>query len=87
MNVIKKDAKFLTEESELITKIKKIESSPNNEEFKMEEYLLRLEQIIDNKIFIYSDLKNKLDVYKDHIKQEDEMRKANPQLLIDASEL
>ena len=87
MNVIKKDAKFLTEESELITKIKKIESSPNSEEFKMEEYLLRLEQIIDNKIFIYSDLKNKLDVYKDHIKQEDEMRKEHPQFLVDASEL
>ena len=71
MNVIKEDAKFLTEESELITKIKRIENNPEDEDFKMEEYLIRLEQIIDKKIFMYSGLKNKLDVYKDHIKQEE----------------
>ena len=87
MNVIKEDAKFLTEESELITKIKRIENNPEDEDFKMEEYLIRLEQIIDKKIFMYSGLKNKLDVYKDHIKQEDEMRKEHPQLFVDAAEL
>ena len=87
MNVIKEDAKFLTEESELITKIKRIENNPEDEDFKMEEYLIRLEQIIDKKIFMYSGLKNKLDIYKEHIKQEDEMRKEHPQLFVDAAEL
>ena len=87
MNVIKEDAKFLTEESELITKIKRIENNPEDEDFKMEEYLIRLEQIIDKKIFMYLGLKNKLDIYKEHIKQEDEMRKEHPQLFVDAAEL
>ena len=87
MNVIKEDAKFLTEESELITKIKRIENNPEDEDFKMEEYLIRLEQIIDKKIFMYSGLKNKLDIYKEHIRQEDEMRKEHPQLFVDAAEL
>ena len=74
MNVIKDDAKILTEEGELITKIKGI-NSDLNEEFTMDEYLNRLEMIIDKKINMYSDLKDKLDIYKEHIKEEDEMRK------------
>ena len=52
MDVIKQDAKMLTEEGELITKIKGIEYSEEN--FSMEEYLKRLEKIIDKKIDIYS---------------------------------
>ena len=74
VNVIKDDAKILTEEGELITKIKGI-NSDLNEEFTMDEYLNRLEMIIDKKINMYSDLKDKLDIYKEHIKEEDEMRK------------
>lgn len=85
MSVIKDDAKMLTEEGELITKIKGI--GGNDEEFKMDEYLYRLEQLIDKKIFLYTHLKDKLDIYKDHIKEEDEMRKKNPQLFIDVAEI
>ena len=73
MDVIKQDAKMLTEEGELITKIKGIEDSEEN--FNMEEYLKRLENILDKKIDIYSGLQGKIDVYKQHIKDEEKMRK------------
>ena len=43
MDVIKQDAKMLTEEGELITKIKGIED--NEENFNMDEYIKRLEKI------------------------------------------
>ena len=86
MNVIKDDAKILTEEGELITKIKGI-NSDLNEEFTMDEYSNRLEMIIDKKINMYSDLKDKLDIYKEHIKEEDEMRKKNPKLFVETADL
>ena len=83
MNVIKNDAKMLTDEGELITKIKGL----NNEYYSMDEYVIELEQMIDKKISLYSDLKGKLNIYKKHIKEEDEMRKMHPQLFIDAAEI
>ena len=84
MDVIKQDAKMLTEEGELITKIKGIEDSEEN--FNMDEYLKRLENIIDKKIDIYSGLQNKIDVYKQHIKDEEKMRKEHPQLFVDPAD-
>jgi len=84
MDVIKQDAKMLTEEGELITKIKGIEDSEEN--FSMEEYLKRLEKIIDKKIDIYSGLQNKIDVYKQHIKDEEKMRKEHPQFFVDPAD-
>ena len=53
----------------------------------MDEYLNRLEMIIDKKINMYSDLKDKLDIYKEHIKEEDEMRKKNPKLFVETADL
>ena len=85
MDVIKQDAKMLTEEGELITKIKGIEDSEEN--FTMEEYLKRLENIIDKKIDIYSGLQNKIDVYKQHIKDEEKMRKEHPQFFVDPADI
>ena len=85
MDVIKQDAKMLTEEGELITKIKGIEDSQEN--FTMEEYLKRLENIIDKKIDIYSGLNNKIDVYKQHIKDEEKMRKEHPQFFVDPADI
>ena len=85
MDVIKQDAKMLTEEGELITKIKGIEDSEEN--FTMEEYLKRLENIIDKKIDIYSGLNNKIDVYKQHIKDEEKMRKEHPQFFLDPADI
>ena len=85
MDVIKQDAKMLTEEGELITKIKGIEDSEEN--FTMEEYLKRLENIIDKKIDIYSGLNNKIDVYKQHIKDEEKMRKEHPQFFVDPADI
>ena len=84
MDVIKQDAKMLTEEGELITKIKGIED--NDENLDMDEYLKRLEKIIDKKIDIYSGLQNKIDVYKQHIKEEEKMRKDHPQLFVDPAD-
>lgn len=85
MDVIKQDAKMLTEEGELITKIKGIED--NGENFTMEEYLKRLENIINKKINIYSGLQNKIETYKQHIKDEEKMRKEHPQFFVDPADL
>ena len=85
MDVIKQDAKMLTEEGELITKIKGIEDSEEN--FNMDEYLKRLEKIIDKKIDLYSGLQNKIDIYKQHIKDEEKMRKEHPQFFVDPADL
>ena len=52
---------MLTLEGELITSIKGVGEETD---FKMDEYILRLEKIIDKKISIYSDLKKKLKIYK-----------------------
>ena len=43
--------------------------------------------MVDKKISMYSNLKGKLDIYKKHIKEEDEMRKNNPQLFVDTAEI
>jgi hypothetical protein len=72
---------MLTEEGDLITNIKGI---GNETDFRMDEYTNRLEKIISKKISLYTDLKKKLDTYKSHIKEEDEIRRRiNPKFFID----
>lgn len=81
INIIKDDAKLLTEEGDLITNIK---GFGKEEDFKMDEYIAGIDTIVNRKLIIYSDLKKKLDVYKKHIKEEDELRsKLNPKYFID----
>ena len=81
MTIIKEDAKLLTEEGDLITNIKGI---GEESDFEMEKYVERLEKIIDKKINIYTDLKGKIDTYKGHIKEEDEIRsRINPKYFIE----
>jgi len=80
MNIIKEDAKMLTEEGELITNVKGVGEA----QFEMEAYTNRLEKIINQKIKLYLDLKTKIDSYKQHIKEEDEIRKKiNPDFFSD----
>lgn len=52
---------MLTEEGDIITNIKGMGIEVD---FKMDEYTLRLEKIINKKIAVYSDLKKKIDIYK-----------------------
>ena len=85
MEVVKQDAKLLTEEGRLISLIKGI----GNEEEKIEvdEYIQRLENVLDQKMNIYSGLQDKIDVYKGHLKEEDKMRKEHPQFFVDPADL
>ena len=85
MEVIKQDAKLLTEEGKLISLIKGI----GNEEDKIDvdEYINRLENVLDQKINLYSGLQDKIDVYKEHLKEEDQMRKEHPQFFVDPADL
>ena len=85
MEVVKQDAKLLTEEGRLISLIKGI----GNEEEKIEvdEYVKRLENVLDQKINIYSGLQDKIDIYKEHLKEEDRMRKEHPQFFVDPADL
>lgn len=81
MNIIKEDAKLLTKEGDLISSIK---SYSNDTDKELEIYIEKLEKIIDRKIEMYSDLKSKIDIYKYHIKEEDEIRtRLNPKYFIE----
>jgi hypothetical protein len=72
---------MLTEEGELITNIKGI---GDQEDFQMDEYTSRLEKIINKKIALYTDLKKKIETYKLHVREEDEIRRRiNPKFFID----
>ena len=85
MEVVKQDAKLLTEEGRLISLIKGIGSE--EEKIEVDEYILRLENVIDQKMNIYSGLEDKIDVYKGHLKEEDRMRKEHPQFFVDPADL
>ena len=85
MEVIKQDAKLLTEEGKLISLIKGIGSE--EEKIEVDEYINRLENVLDQKINIYSNLQDKIDIYKVHLKEEDQMRKEHPQFFVDPAEL
>lgn len=81
MSIIKEDAKLLTEEGDLITNIKGIGEEAN---FEMETYADKLEAIINKKIILYSNLKDKIDEYKRLLKEEDELRKKlNPKYFLE----
>ena len=80
MDIIKDDAKLLTEEGKLISNIKGV---GGDDDFHMEEYTKRLDQIIHRKISLYMDLKKKMETYKLHCREEDDLRnKINPKLFI-----
>ena len=85
MEVVKQDAKLLTEEGRLISLIKGIGSE--EEKIEVDEYILRLENVLDQKMNIYSGLQDKIDVYKGHLKEEDRMRKEHPQFFVDPADL
>jgi kinesin family protein 2/24 len=85
MEVIKQDAKLLTEEGKLISLIKGIGSE--EEKIEVDEYIKRLESVLDQKIELYSGLQDKIDVYKVHLKEEDQMRKDHPQFFVDPADL
>ena len=85
MEVIKQDAKLLTEEGKLISLIKGI--GGEEEKIEVDEYINRLENVLDQKISLYSGLQNKIDVYKVHLKEEDQMRKDHPQFFVDPADL
>ena len=81
MSIIKEDAKLLTEEGDLISNIKGVGKEVD---FKMDEYIAGLEKIIGRKLMIYGNLKKKVDMYKQHIKEEDVLRKKlNPKFFSD----
>ena len=85
MEVVKQDAKLLTEEGRLISLIKGIGSE--EEKIEIDEYIQRLENVLDQKVNIYSGLQDKIDVYKGHLKEEDRMRKEHPQFFVAPADL
>lgn len=74
MNIIKDDAKLLTEEGELISNVKGV----GEIDYEMEEYTRELEDIINKKVKMYKELKVKLDIYKyNNMKLKKEISGAN----------
>ena len=81
MNIIKEDARLLSQEGDLITNIKGV---GKEEDFKMDEYIAGLDKIIEQKLKFYNNMKGKVDKYKKHIKEEDILRKKlNPKFFMD----
>ena len=60
MDIIKSEAKLLTEEGNLISKIKGI----TEENYTMEEYVYKIEDIIKTKLKYFQELKHKIKEYK-----------------------
>ena len=60
MDIIKNEAQLLTEEGNLISKIKGI----TEENYSMEEYVPKIEQIIEEKLNYFKELKQKIKDYK-----------------------
>ena len=83
MNIIKEDARLLTQEGDLISNIKGV---GKEEDFKIDEYIGGLDQIIQQKLKYYNQMKDKVDKYTEHVNQEDILRKKlNPKFFIDDS--
>ena len=83
MNIIKEDARLLSQEGDLITNIKGV---GKEEEFKMDEDIAGLDKIIEQKLKLYNNMKGKVEKYKNHIKEEDILRqKLNPKFFMDDS--
>ena len=70
MAAIKEDAKLLTQESELISKIQGV----GYVDYDVDSYVDKLEQVIKKKLKIYTILSKKLDKFKGSLKEEDEIR-------------
>ena len=60
MNLIKDDAKMLTEEGDLISNVRGV----GQDQLEMEIYTKKLDIIIAQKINLYQGLKKKIDIYK-----------------------
>ena len=65
---LKEAAKMLTEESGLISNVQGV----GDEEYDMDEYVLRMEKIIKRNLEIYGDLQGRIGKIKKLMKEEDE---------------
>ena len=71
IDILRQNTIFLTEEGELISKIKKM----INNKSEMNNYLKRIDEILDSKINNYTELQNKINNYKNNVKKEKELKK------------
>ena len=72
MNIIKEDARLLSQEGDLITNIKGV---GKEEDFTIDEYISGLDKVIEYKLQAYSKLRDKVNRYKKHCQEEDALRK------------
>lgn len=71
IDILRQNAIFLTEEGELISKIRNM----INNKSEMNNYLKRIEEILESKINNYTGLQNKINNYKNNVKKEKELKK------------
>ena len=60
MHAIKEDAKLLTQESELISNVQGV----GVVDYDIDSYVMKMEQVIKNKLAIYANLDNKIALFK-----------------------
>ena len=68
LEYLKEAAKLLTEEGELISNVQGF----GNEDYDMDEYVVRMEKIIKRNLQIYGDLQNRINRFKQHMQEEEE---------------
>ena len=71
IDILRQNTIFLTEEGELISKIRKM----INNKSEMNNYLKRIDEILDSKINNYTALKEKINNYKNNVKKEKELKR------------
>lgn len=67
MHLIKENAQLLTKEGELISYVQE------NDEYEIEEYVGKMSKIIERKLEIYMMLNGKLQEFKKHLREEEEV--------------
>ena len=68
LNIIREDAQLLTQESEIISKAQNEE-----EDYDIDEYVDRLEDIVKKKMYLYKSLSKKISSFRKALKEEEEI--------------
>ena len=68
LNIIREDAQLLTKESEIISK-----AQNEDEDYDIDEYVDKLEDIVKKKIHLYKSLSKKISSFRLALKEEEEI--------------
>lgn len=68
LEYLKEAAQLLTEEGELISNVQGM----GTDDYDIDDYVNRMEKIIERNLFIYGDMQKRIQKFKKHLKEEEE---------------